>query len=444
MESYDFLFDVALILLSTKVFGILTKKIDMPQVVGALLAGLILGPAVLGVLHETEFMDQVAELGVIVLMFTAGLETDIQQLKSSSRASFVIALGGVLLPMAGGFGLAALFNPGSENIWNNIFVGVILSATSVSITVETLREMGKLSTRSGSAILAAALIDDILGIVALTLITSLSGSGGAGTLWKVLLRIFGFFAFSAAAGWFFHGRIDRWMASYSRDKKRFAVILFAFCLIFAYAAERIFGVADITGAFVAGLIIANTTRATYVASRFEIVSYMFLSPVFFAGIGTKISLPQMTGSLLLFSALLLVVSIVTKIIGCGLGAKLCRFADEEALRVGVGMVCRGEVALIVAVKGMTTGLMREELFGAVVIMVVFTAVTTPVLLKLAYKSSKKDYGDLVYSELVEQYQEVRDFDLASQTLLDMHHELVDQQKQRALAEKNAKGTDANL
>ena len=175
--DYHFLFEIAVILLSTKVLGILTKRFALPQVVGALLAGLLLGPAMLGVLQETTLMDQLAELGVIVLMFNAGLETDLGELKRSGKAAFVIALIGVLVPLAGGFALAAAFNRGPDAFLQNVFIGVVLTATSVSITVETLKEIGRLSTRSGSAILGAAIIDDVLGIIGLTVITSLGGAG---------------------------------------------------------------------------------------------------------------------------------------------------------------------------------------------------------------------------------------------------------------------------
>ena len=191
MESYSFLMTVAIILLSTKLLGLLTKRIAMPQVVGALLAGLILGPACLGVIHETTFLDQIAEIGVIVLMFTAGLETDIGELKRSGKASFLIALIGVIVPLAGGFVIASIFNTQSDAVLQNVFIGVILTATSVSITVETLKEMGKLSTRSGNAILGAALIDDILGILALTLITSLADPSVK--IGIVLIKIAAFF-----------------------------------------------------------------------------------------------------------------------------------------------------------------------------------------------------------------------------------------------------------
>ena len=170
MEEYRYLLDVAIILLSTKVLGLATRRVQMPQVVGALLAGLVLGPAMLGILTETSFIHEIAEIGVIVLMFCAGMETDIKELKESGKASFVIALCGVIVPLIGGFAIAYFFNKpelissdASCNIFlQNIFIGIILTATSVSITVETLKELGKLKTRSGNAILGAAIIDDIL------------------------------------------------------------------------------------------------------------------------------------------------------------------------------------------------------------------------------------------------------------------------------------------
>ena len=209
MLSYHFLFDIALILLSTKLLGLLTRKIQMPQVVGALLAGLILGPAALNILHETDFLRQVSELGVIVLMFNAGLQTDISELKSTGKASFIVALIGVLLPLAGGFAVASFFSRDAltadhtKTLLQNIFIGVILTATSVSISVETLKELGKLSTRVGNTILGAALIDDILGIIALTVITSLGGEGGSSVLWT-LGKILLFFVFTGVVGYLFY------------------------------------------------------------------------------------------------------------------------------------------------------------------------------------------------------------------------------------------------
>lgn len=406
--------------------GILTKRIALPQVVGALLAGLLLGPAMLGVLHETELLSQLAELGVIVLMFNAGLETDLTELKRSGKSAFVIALIGVLVPLAGGFALATAFNQGPEAFLQNVFIGVILTATSVSITVETLKEIGKLSTHSGNAILGAAIIDDVLGIVALTVITSLGGDGA--NVGLVLLRIVLFFALSVVVWMLMSRFFDWWFRRYNRDKRRFVVISFSFCLLYAFLAEALFGVADITGAYIAGLIFAKTPRVPYLQDRFDTLSYALLSPIFFASIGLKVVLPEMSGTIVLFALLLTLVAIVSKVVGCGLGAKLCRYSNQDALRIGVGMISRGEVALIVANNGISAGLMKDEFFGPVVLMVIATTILTPILLKIVYKGKEKDYSDLEESALVNAYEDAEAYDLAVQALLEDHERLRDPDK----------------
>ena len=391
--SYHFLLDLSLILLSTKVLGLVTKRFKMPQVVGALLAGLVLGPAMLNVLTETEFITQMAELGVIILMFTAGLETDIKELKKTGKASFVIALIGVIVPLLGGFALTYFFNhptdgtPDNMVILQNIFVGVILTATSVSISVETLKEMGKLNTRAGNAILGAAIIDDVLGIIALTVITSLADSSV--NVWIVLLKIVGFFVFVGLGGYLIHILFEKWVRGYERGLQRFVIIAFVICLIFSYSAEKFFGVADITGAFFAGLIITKTTHTNYIARRFGILSYIFLSPVFFANIGLQVVLPQMSGMIVLFAVLLSIVAVLTKIVGCGLGAKMCKFSNQDSIRVGMGMISRGEVALIVASKGNSMGLIAPNILGPVIIVVVVTTIVSPILLKLTFQDKQK-------------------------------------------------------
>lgn len=394
MGSYQYLFDLALILLSTKLFGLLTKRFNMPQVVGALLAGVILGPAVLGVMSETAFIKEVAEIGVIVLMFCAGMETDIQELKNSGKASFIIAVAGVLVPIAGGFAVAYFFNrPGMIEsdatgtvFLQNMFIGVILTATSVSITVETLKEIGKLKTSSGNAILGAAIIDDILGIIALTIITSMADSSV--NIVNVLLKIVAFFAFSAVVGYLFYKFYAHWFEKSGKGMHRHSIVVFVFCLLMSYVAEEWFGVADITGAFIAGLIISCTQKTKYVAAKFDTLSYLLLSPVFFASIGLKVVLPNMNGTLVLFATLLTLVAVLTKIIGCGLGAKLCKYSGKDCIRIGVGMISRGEVALIVASKGEAVGLMGTNFLGPIVIVVLITTIVTPILLKIVYKDGE--------------------------------------------------------
>lgn len=385
--SYHYLLDLALILLSTKLLGIATGKFQMPRVVGALLAGLVLGPAVLNVLSETEFLTQLSELGVIVILFSAGMGTDLRELRSAGKAGFLVALCGVLVPLAMGTGFGALAGrlgwlPGNT-LLENIFLGTVLTATSVSITVETLKELGHLDTKVGSTILAAALIDDVLGLIALTLVSSLAGSGTSLPL--VLLKIVLFFVFAIAAA-YVGIRLFRRMISMAHEKnlRRYPVFAFVLCLLLAYCAEEFFGVADIIGAFVAGLVVACTPKADYIRSKFEPLSYLLLTPVFFAGIGIKVELPQMTGTLVVFSLLLLAVAILSKIIGCGLGARLCGFDGRECLQVGTGMACRGEVALIVANRGLSMGVLSQAMMTPIVITVVGCAVLTPVMLKLCF------------------------------------------------------------
>ncbi|WP_122643477.1 cation:proton antiporter [Luxibacter massiliensis] len=391
MDSYSYLLDLAIILLSTKVLGLLTKKVQMPQVVGALLAGLILGPAGAGILSETSFLHEVAEIGVIVLMFCAGMETDIKELKASGKASFVIALCGVIVPLAGGYGAAYFFNrpdmiasdAGASVFLQNIFIGVILTATSVSITVETLKELGKLKTRSGNAILGAAIIDDILGIIALTIVTSMADSSVK--IGTVMLKILGFFAFAGVVGFLFYRLYKNWVDTAKKELHRHTIIAFVFCLLMSYIAEVVFGVADITGAFIAGLIISNVRRSTYLQSKFDTISYLLLSPVFFASIGLKVVLPEMSSAIIWFSVVLTIVAILTKVVGCGVGAKLCKYQNYQAKRIGVGMISRGEVALIVASKGAALGLLSSAFLGPVIIVVVMTTIITPVMLKLVFK-----------------------------------------------------------
>lgn len=390
--SYRYLLDIALILLSTKCLSLLTRRFNLPQVVGALLAGLILGPAMFNILNETEFISQMAELGVIVLMFTAGLESNIDELKESGKASLIIASLGVIIPLFGGFAVAEMFK--NEEIVNvsstvqSIFIGIVLTATSVSITVETLKELGKLSTRSGNAILGAAIIDDILGILALTVITSISDPQV--NLKTVILKVIGFFIFALISGLIIAVLFDKWTHKYNVDKRRFVIFAFVICLLMSFSAEEFFGVADITGAFIAGLILSKNNERDYIKNRFETVSYMLLSPMFFASIGICITLPKMDLRILSLTLLLTIVAIFTKIIGCGVGAKICRYTNKESVQIGIGMISRGEVALIVSSKGMALGLMSDYFVGPIIIMVLITTIITPVFLKMVFKNGKVD------------------------------------------------------
>ena len=387
--TYHYLMDLALILLSTKVLGILTKRIQMPQVVGALVAGLILGPAMLNVLSETEFLTQLSELGVIVLMFSAGMGTDIQELKHSGKAGFLVALLGVIVPLVLGTGLAMFADRTgmieTSGFLEDVFIGTILTATSVSITVETLKEIGKLDTKVGNTILAAALIDDVLGLIALTIVSSLSG--GQDSIALVLLKIVLFFVFSAVVSFLAHKFFCWLMALWpGRERRRYPVLAFVLCLLMAYCAEEFFGVADITGAYVAGLVISCTPKSSYIQSKFEPLSFLLL------------------------------ISVATKIVGCGLGAKLCHFTGKESLQVGVGMVCRGEVALIVANRGLELGVLSGTLMAPVIITVVGGTILTPILLKLVFRHDGQP-ASAADSNLADHYEKMEQLDIVSAELL---------------------------
>ena len=396
MESYTYILDIALILISTKLFGLISRKFQMPQVVGALFAGLILGPACLNIVHETEFLTQLAEIGVILLMFFAGIETDIVELKNSGKASFFIALLGIIVPLLGGFLVASYFNregimsfSDNSNVFlQNMFIGTILTATSVSITVETLKEMGKLNSKVGNTILGAAIIDDILGIIALTIVISSADTNIH--LSEVLIKIALFFVFATISSVIFYKIFKYWLDRDSKHKKRYVVAAFAFCLFLAYISEEYFGVADITGAFIAGLILSPLSKKYYIEEKLDTVSYAFLSPIFFASIGLKVVLPNMTFTVVLFAIVLTIVAVISKIIGCGLGCKLFDYTNREALQVGIGMVSRGEVALIVANKGFSAGLINTSVLAPILIVVIATTILSPILLKMSYtyKNSK--------------------------------------------------------
>lgn len=395
MEDISYLLDLALILLGTKTFGLLTKRFQMPQVVGALLAGLILGPACLGILTQTQFITECAKIGVIVLMFSAGLETDIAELKKCGAAAVVIAVLGVVVPLVGGYFVAYGFNgtliesdASSSLFFQNVFIGVILTATSVSITVETLKELGKLNCPAGNAIMGAAIIDDILGIIALTIITSVGDPESDAKIGPVLLKIVAFFLLAAVLGYIFYRIFKVWTERADKDRRRFVIIAFVFCLLMSYVAEVYFGVADITGAYLAGLVISQTQRKEYIEKRFSTLSYMMLSPIFFASIGIDVVLPKMSVQIVCFTVLIIAVAVLAKIIGCGLGAKIFGYSNKECIQIGAGMVSRGEVALVVMNKG-GAALMPTALQGSIVLMVVATTIIAPIMLKIVFREKGK-------------------------------------------------------
>lgn len=406
IQVVDFLFQLAVILFSTKMIGILMRKLGLPQVLGFIIAGLLIGPAIWEIffdlnansifpIHESSYLKAFAEVGVIFVMFTAGLETNLKDIKETGVVSLIIAACGVILPLAAGFGIAAAFLPeGSWHEW--IFVGVIMTATSVGITVEVLRELGKLQTRVGTVVLSAAIIDDVLGIIVLAVVLNIAGGGNLdspvlnfinpnGNIVISILWILAFFVFAVGAGIGF-SKLFKYIEKKAPHTRRIPILSISLCLLYAFIAEKVFGVADITGAYIAGLVLStNHASAQYVDRRVNISSYLLFGPIFFASIGIKISLVTLTLDTLWFALAFTAVAIATKIIGCGASARLLGFNNKDSLRVGVGMIARGEVALIVTEKGIAGGLLGAEYRIIVVFLVLIASLLAPILLKLLYK-----------------------------------------------------------
>lgn len=388
MSTYKFLLDIALILLFTKALGLITRKCNMPQVVGALLGGVVLGPAALGIVDDSELLGHLSEIGVILLMLIAGMETDIKGLFRNGKASVLIAVLGVAVPVAGGIILSHFSNAVGSGWLEKVFVGIVLAATSVSITVATLKEMGQLNTKVSDTLLGAAILDDIIGIIALAGISGVSTAGqegDSGTVWITLIKIALFCAFASVMWVVFSRFFSEWFAETEKGLQRYAIIAIVVCFLLSFASEYLFGVANIIGAFLAGLIFSDNSKSKYILEKSETLSTLFFAPIFFAGIGLKVDVQLINGSIILFALLLTMTAILTKLIGCGIGAKISGFSNRESLVIGSGMVSRGEVALIIAKKGIEMGAASTALLSPVILMVLVTTIVAPILLKLTFK-----------------------------------------------------------
>ena len=390
MEAYGVFKDLAIIIVFAKVFGILARKLKAPQVVGEIVAGLIIGPSILGFVNQTDFLVQMAEIGVVLLMFSAGLETDLKELLKTGPIALLIACAGVFVPLVGGtllymafYGTAAI---GTDHFYTALFIGTIMTATSVSITVQTLKELGRLKGRVGTTILSAAIIDDIIGIIVLTFVIGFKTPDSKPI--EVVSNTVLFFIFAIVLGIIIYKLFKRYDSLHPHTR-RIPILGLALCLILAYVAEKYFGIADITGAYVACIILCSIRDSSYIAEKMDINSYMLFGPVFFASIGLKTSLDSLNGEILLFSLAFVAVALVTKIIGCGLVSKLCRFNNNDALKIGIGMMTRGEVALIVSQKGLSVGLMNPVYFTSVILLIILSSIATPILLKILYNKDKE-------------------------------------------------------
>lgn len=392
MESYEILKDLAIIVIAAKFMGIVARKCKAPQVVGEIIAGLLIGPSVLGLVQQSDFLIQMAEIGVILLMFSAGLETNLNDLLKTGPIAFLIACAGVFIPLVGGsllyMGFYGAAPWGSDKFYTAVFMGVIMTATSVSITVQSLKELGKLKGKVGTTILSAAIIDDVIGIIVLTFVIAFKNPESKPL--TVVINTVLFFVFAIIVG-FISYKIFKWVDNRYPHTRRIPIAGLAYCLALAYIAESYFGIADITGAYVAGIILCSIRDSEYIAEKMDINSYMVFGPVFFASIGLKTSIDNMNMEILLFSIGFVFVALITKIIGCGLMARILKFNNMDSLKIGVGMMTRGEVALIVSQKGLAVGLLSPVYFTSVILLIIVSSISTPIILKLLF--SKEDMGD---------------------------------------------------
>ena len=389
--NIDVFKDLAIIILFAKLFGLLAKKLKAPQVVGEIVAGLIIGPSVLNFVGQSDFISQLAEIGVLLLMFYAGLETDLKELLHTGPVALVIACMGVGVPLLGGYLLYSCFygfSPaGSDEFYRAVFTGVIMTATSVGITVQTLSELGRLKSKVGTVIMSAAIIDDVIGIIVLTFVIGFK-SPESNSL-KVVISTVLFFAFALVVGYVIY-KVFKMIDKRYFHQRRIPILGLCLCFAMAYAAEKFFGIADITGAYVAGIILCNLRDSEYIAEKMDISSYMIFGPVFFASIGLKTEFSGLTASLLLFSVGFVIVALVTKIIGCGGISRLFGYRGRDCFKIGVGMMTRGEVALIVSQKGLAVGLMDPVYFTSVILLIICSSIITPVVMKLLYRGEPDD------------------------------------------------------
>lgn len=434
-SGLGFVIIIAIILFSTKVLGLVCRRIGLPQVLGYIIAGIIIGPAIFGELcgfsliglnkpnsdasykalfllngingegeifsMGTDGLAIFSKIGVLLLMFSTGLETNLSELKKTGLAATLIACAGVAVPMALGILISLPFGSlglGTENIYNCVFIGAILTATSVAITVSVLKELGKISTKLGTTIVSAAIIDDVIGIIVLSIVTGIAKSGDAGDLtgfawfkaqwWGTVIMIVAFFIVAIALG-FGISYLFKWLDKKWPSTHRIPVFSLVVCFFYSWLAEEVFGVADITGAFLAGIVLSTVHHASeYTDKKVEVNTYTMFAPVFFANIGiSNISFLGLNGMIFLFAFLAVLMGLIGKIVGCGAVAKCFKYNLRESSIAGVGMMARGEVALIVTSTALGAGL-PEEFVIMTVLLILVSSVLTPVLLKALYGKQK--------------------------------------------------------
>jgi Kef-type K+ transport system membrane component KefB len=373
---------LAVMLVGAKLAGLASQRFGMPAVFGELLLGLILGPSLFNFIEPNEIVHLLGQIGVIALMFMAGLETELGQMLRVGRASLLTALGGVLLPLGGGYLIGVAF--GLEQL-HALFVGAVLTATSVSISAEVLRELGWLRGKLGATILGAAVIDDVLGVIVLSVVLALAGEG---SLWLTLAKMVIFLPAAWLVGDWLIPRLMK-AERYVPQKETAVAVLIGVLLIYAWSAEALGSIAAITGAYLLGIIVSrHTDPGHHLHDSMNVIGYGFFVPIFFVSIGLEARAGALLGAPALAAAVL-AMALAGKVVGCGVGARLGGFSQIQSLAIGVGMIARGEVALVMIAAGQAAGLVDDQLFSATIVMTLVTTLVTPPLLRMALTASER-------------------------------------------------------
>lgn len=395
-------FLIAVILVAAKASGYLAIKLGQPSVLGELIVGLLLGPSLLDIVHLPfitnthigETIYELGELGVLLLMFLAGLELHLSEMTKNTKVAAYSGILGVLVPVSLGFLAGEVYGMDLDNA---MFLGLTLGATSVSISAQTLMELKKLRSRVGLGLLGAAVFDDILVILLLSSYVALADGGNAIQILIVFGKMVGFLGLSAAFGFWVLPKLSVIVSRLpiSQSVLTFSLVIM---LIYGLSAELLGGMAAITGTFVAGLMFGRTHEKAQMESGLRALSYSFFVPIFFVNIGLTINLRDVSMNALWIMIGISIFAILGKILGSGFGAKLGNFTWHESLQLGIGMVSRGEVGLIVASIGLAGGHLTQEVFSAVVGMILITTLVTPPLLRWAFKTKEPDQAKLQPTE----------------------------------------------
>ncbi|MED1953100.1 cation:proton antiporter [Brevibacillus centrosporus] len=378
------IFQLAIILIASKIAGDISVRLGQPSVLGKLLIGIVLGPSVLGVVTNTEVLQEISQIGVILLMFIAGLETDIDEFKRTGKASTSVGVMGIIVPLAMGY--VAGIGLGLSSI-ESVFLGLLLSATSVSISVQTLKELGKLKSKEGATIMGAAVIDDVLVIIALAFLMSFAG--GDVNLGMVILKKVAFFAIIILVSW----KVVPWALKKFAPLQVTESVISAgliICFLFAYFAEYT-GVAAIIGAYIAGVAISLTNYKEEITHKVETISYSIFVPVFFTSVGVTAQFSGILENLWLV-VMLSVLAIASKLLGGAFGAKVVGFPWRNSMAIGSAMVSRGEVALIIAAIGLESQLLTEGMFAILIVVVLVTTIVTPPMMKVFFSDKRNQEG----------------------------------------------------